>query len=72
VLSRDIGDKDTEAAPTSSSRNRHDTLLTAASAAAAITSEDRRRLQAVMAELAECKRILTLARQDGDPGEGTS
>jgi DNA-binding transcriptional MerR regulator len=67
--SRDTSDEDLAAAPASSSRNRHETLLNAASAAA-VTAEDRRRLQAVMAELGECKRILTLARQD-DPGEGT-
>ena len=67
--SRDIGDENLAAAPASSSRNRHETLINAASAAA-VTAEDRRRLQTVMAELAECKRILTLARQD-DPGEGT-
>jgi DNA-binding transcriptional MerR regulator len=72
VASHDTTDQEQEAAPAAASRSRHDTLLNAASAAAAITSEDRRRLQAVMSELAECKRILALARQDGDPGEGTS
>jgi DNA-binding transcriptional MerR regulator len=72
VASRDATDQEQEAAPAAAPRNRHDTLLNAASAAAAVTSEDRRRLQAVMSELAECKRILALARQDGDPGEGTS
>jgi DNA-binding transcriptional MerR regulator len=61
-----------EAEPSSRNGRKAHIAAAAPSPDPSITSDERRRLQVVMAELAECKRILTLARQDRDPGDQTS